>query len=44
MDAAYLLLDTYSDDIEATRHNEAAWRMYTEMAEKVLDLNGQTVR
>ncbi|MDA0769245.1 MAG: TIGR03619 family F420-dependent LLM class oxidoreductase [Chloroflexi bacterium] len=41
---AYVLLDTYYDDIEATRHNEVAWRMLSEMAEKVLDLAGQTVR
>ena len=41
---SYVLLDTYYDDIEATRHNEVAWRMLSEMAEKVLDLGGQTVR
>ena len=41
---AYVLLDTYYDDIEATRHNEVSWRMLSEMAEKVLDLDGETVR
>lgn len=41
---AHVLLDTYHDDIEATRNVEAAWRMLTVMAEQVLDLAGETVR
>jgi probable F420-dependent oxidoreductase len=40
----YVLLDTYFDDIEATRHPETAWRMLTAMAEQVLDLPHQTLR
>ena len=41
---SYVVLDTYHDDIEATRHNETAWRMLSVIAEKVLDLENQTVR
>lgn len=40
----YVLLDTYYDDPEATRHNETSWRMLTVIAEKVLDLENQAVR
>jgi alkanesulfonate monooxygenase SsuD/methylene tetrahydromethanopterin reductase-like flavin-dependent oxidoreductase (luciferase family) len=40
----YVLLDTYYDDIEATRHHETAWRMLVTMAEKVLDLPHETLR
>ena len=40
----YVLLDTYFDDPEATRHNETSWQMLALMAEKVLDLANQTVR
>ncbi len=40
----YVLLDTYFDDIEATRHPETAWRMLTVMAEQVLDLPHETLR
>ncbi len=40
----YVVLDTYFDDIEATRDNEASWRMLSVLAEKVLDLGKQTVR
>jgi len=42
--AAYVLLDTYTDDPEATRDHEAAWRMLTALAERVLDLPNETVR
>lgn len=41
---SYVVLDTYFDDIEATRDNEASWRMLSVLAEKVLDLGSQTVR
>ena len=41
---SYVLLDTYFDEPEATRHSETSWRMLTVMAEKVLDLGNQTVR
>ena len=40
----YVLLDTYLDNPEALRHPEDSWRIYAEMAEKVLDLGNQTVR
>jgi len=42
--AAYVLLDTYTDDPEATRDHEAAWRMFTTLAERVLDLPNETLR
>ncbi len=41
---SYVLLDTYFDDPEATRDSETSWRMLAVMAEKVLDLENQTVR
>ncbi|MEM7251561.1 MAG: TIGR03619 family F420-dependent LLM class oxidoreductase [Pseudomonadota bacterium] len=41
---AYVLLDSYFDDVEATADPHAAWRMYAEVAEKVLDLPNETVR
>ena len=44
MGAEYVLFDTYCDDIEATRNHETAWRMLSLMAEKALDLPGQTLR
>jgi probable F420-dependent oxidoreductase len=40
----YVLLDTYYDDIEATRHHETAWRMLITVAEKALDLPHETIR
>ena len=40
----YVLLDTYYDDIEATRHHETSWRMLTTVAEKALDLKNESVR
>jgi probable F420-dependent oxidoreductase len=42
--AAYVLLDTYTDDPEATRDHEAAWRMLTTLAERVLDLPREGLR
>ena len=42
--ADYVLLDTYLDDPEATRNHEPAWAQLMTMAEKVLDLDKQTVR
>jgi probable F420-dependent oxidoreductase len=41
---SHVLLDTYYDDAEATRHPETAWRMLTTMAEKVLDLRNETLK
>jgi probable F420-dependent oxidoreductase len=40
----YVLLDSYYDDVEATRRYEAAWRMLTVMAETALDLDHETLR
>ena len=42
--ASYVLLDTYTDDAEATRHHEPAWRMLATLAERVLDLPRETLR
>ena len=42
--ADYVLFDTYLDDPEATRHLETMWRMYTVLAEQLLDLGRQTLR
>src|SRR3989449_6980580 len=42
--ASYVLLDTYTDDAEATRHHETAWRMLALVAERVLDLGKETLR
>jgi probable F420-dependent oxidoreductase len=42
--ASYVLLDTYTDDAEATRHHETAWHMLALLAERVLDLERETLR
>src|SRR5206468_2347267 len=42
--ASYVLFDTYTDDAEATRHHETAWRMLALVAERVLDLGKETLR
>jgi probable F420-dependent oxidoreductase len=42
--ASYVLLDTFADDVEATRHHETAWRMLSVLAEQVLDLPRETLR
>ena len=42
--ADYVLFDTYLDDPEGTRNLEAMWRMYTLLAERVLDLGRQMLR
>jgi probable F420-dependent oxidoreductase len=44
MEATYVLLDTFFDDVEATRHHESAWRMLAVLAEQVLDLGKETLR
>lgn len=41
---SHVLLDTFYDDVEATRHPETAWHMYTTMAERVLDLRHETLK
>ena len=42
--ASAVLLDTYADDPEATRHHETAWRMLATLAEQVLDLPREGLR
>jgi hypothetical protein len=42
--ASYVLLDTYTDDADATRNHERAWRMLAVLAERVLDLPRATLR
>jgi probable F420-dependent oxidoreductase len=42
--ASYVLFDTYTDDPEATRQHETAWRMLALIAERVMDLAKQTLR
>ena len=41
---AYVLLDTFYDDIDATRNHETSWRMLATVAEKALDLANESVR
>ena len=40
----HVILDTYHDDVDATRHPPAAWSILATMADKVLDLPAQAVR
>jgi probable F420-dependent oxidoreductase len=42
--ARYVLLDTYTDDPEATRNHEAAWLMHITLAEQALDLGREALR
>jgi probable F420-dependent oxidoreductase len=42
--AQYVLLDTFYDDVEATRHPEVAWGMFATLAEKALDLPHESLR
>jgi hypothetical protein len=42
--AQYVLLDSFYDDVEATRHPEVAWRMLTTLAEQALDLTREVLR
>jgi probable F420-dependent oxidoreductase len=44
MGASYVLLDSFCDDVEATRRPEAAWRMLAILAEDVLDLPREALR
>jgi hypothetical protein len=39
-----VLLDTYTDDAEATRRHETAWGMLALLAERVVDLAKETLR
>lgn len=40
----YVLLDTFTGDVEATRRTDTAWRMLAEVAEKALNLDRETVK
>ncbi len=42
--ASHVLLDTFTGDLEATRHHETYWEMLTVTAEKILDLAKDTLR
>ena len=42
--AQYVLLDTFYDNVEATRHPEVAWGMLATMAEKAVDLSHEGLR
>ncbi len=42
--AQYVLLDTYAGEPEATLQPESDWAMLTTLADKVLDLDHQTLR
>jgi len=42
--AQYVLLDTHAGDPEATLHPESDWAMLATLADKVLDLERQTLR
>jgi probable F420-dependent oxidoreductase len=43
--AAYVLLDTViAEDVQATKHHEVAWAMLGTLAERVLDLAGESLR
>jgi hypothetical protein len=41
---AHVLLDTFYDDVEATRRHETAWRMLITLAEQALDLPCETLK
>lgn len=42
--ATYVLLDTFTGDVDATRDHQHSWDMLKVMAEKVLDLPNETLR
>lgn len=42
--ATHVLFDTFYGDVEATRHQETAWRLLTTVAEQVVDLTSGQVR
>jgi hypothetical protein len=44
MGAPYVLLDTYSDDPEATRSHEPAWKLLRTTSERLVDLARGTIR
>jgi alkanesulfonate monooxygenase SsuD/methylene tetrahydromethanopterin reductase-like flavin-dependent oxidoreductase (luciferase family) len=42
--AQHVLFDTYTDDAEATRNHEEAWRMLVTLAERAIDLASEKLR
>jgi probable F420-dependent oxidoreductase len=42
--ASHVVLDSYADDPEATRHHERGWRMLATLAERVFDLRKESLR
>lgn len=44
MGAAYLLLDPYQEKVASIRNHESGWRMLATLAEKIFDLNQETLR
>jgi hypothetical protein len=42
--AEHVLLDWYSDDLEATKDHDAGLRILSTLAEDVIDLPGETLR
>lgn len=40
----YVLLDTFYDNIDATRNHETSWRMLATIAEEALDLSNESVK
>ena len=44
MGAPYVILDTFTGDVEATRDPEPAWRMLEAAAERLVDLGRRAVR
>lgn len=42
--ATHVLLETFTGDIEATRHHQVYWDMLTVTAEKILNLPNETLR
>ncbi|HYB70452.1 MAG TPA: TIGR03619 family F420-dependent LLM class oxidoreductase [Candidatus Bathyarchaeia archaeon] len=42
--ATHVCLDTFADDVEATRQPEAAWRMLAGLAERAVDLDREALR
>jgi probable F420-dependent oxidoreductase len=42
--ASYVVVDTYADDVEATRRHDVAFAMLATLAERVVDLERQSLR
>jgi len=44
MGAPYVILDTFTGNVEATRDPEPTWRMLEAAAERLVNLDRRTVR